>query len=115
MGARIVDQCVTLAVLANAPAIHNHDLVHALHRRQTMSDDDACTPVQQPIHRSFQQLFRSGVEPRRRFVEDDQARVAQEGAGKGEQLRLTRRETLAAGLEFGIQSLGQAVEPVTHP
>ena len=50
-----------------------------------------------------EQRLGGGVESRRRFIEDDDARVLQKDPGEGEKLLLTRRQPLTPGAELCVE------------
>ena len=99
------------AVLADAALLQDHDLVGALHRAQAVGDDDGRAVLDQRVHGALDQVLGGRVQARRGLVEDDQARVLQKDARKGQQLRLARRQPAAARFQLGVQPVGQARVP----
>jgi hypothetical protein len=51
---------------------------------QTVGDDEAGAPFHQRVQRSLDDLLGGGVHAARRLVQDQDARVGQQGAGEGE-------------------------------
>ena len=62
-------------------------------------------PAQQPGDGPLQPLLGDRVEPRGRFVEDDQAGIFKQQAGEGEQLRFARRHPRAARRQARVEAL----------
>ena len=80
-------------MLHHPAAVDDEDLVGPLQRGKPVGDDDPGTTLQQMVHGAFDQSLGCRVEARRRFVEHDESRVGEEGAGKGEQLALAGGQT----------------------
>ena len=98
-------------MLHDAAVVQNQDVVGPADGAQAMGDDDARASGQQPVDGPLQELLGGRVEPRRSLVEHHQARIAQEDAGEGQQLRLPGRQTLAAALQHRVQPGRQAAQP----
>ena len=67
-----------------------------LDRFQMMRDHDGGSAFHQSVERLEHQLFGRRVEPRGRFIEDQDRRVADDGAGDGDALALAAGERHAA-------------------
>jgi hypothetical protein len=68
-------------------------------------DDDPRPVAQQSLDRSIDQHLGGGIEPRGRFIQDDESGILQEDACEGQQLSLPRGETAAGGAEQSAQPL----------
>jgi hypothetical protein len=68
--------------------LHHQDLVGTPDRRQAVGDDDRGAAAQQPVERTLDENLRRAVDVRRRLVEDENARVGEEGARDRDQLAL---------------------------
>src|SRR5207249_4098426 len=66
------------AFLDDATAIEYEDAVSALHRRKPVRDDDRRAPAHEPIESLLHEELALVVERAGRFVEQEDARVAQE-------------------------------------
>src|SRR5581483_6917909 len=77
-------------------ALHHQDLMRALHRRETVGDHDRRASLHQPVERLADQEIRAVVDAARRLVQDENARVDEDGAGDGNPLALPSREARAA-------------------
>src|SRR4051812_42454267 len=71
-----------------------------------MRDDDRGAAIEQLIDRVLDVTLRGRIEPRRRLVEHDETRVAEEYAREREQLRLTGGE--GARAKLGVERIAVA-------
>src|SRR5438552_18478281 len=61
-----------------------------------MRDRDTRSPREKSSHRLPDERFGFGIDTRRRFVQDENARIVHEGAGDGQQLALAVRDVRPA-------------------
>ena len=78
--------------LDDPPAVHHHDQVAVEHRREPMRDDQRGAAAREPVEGVADQRLALGVERRGRLVEEQDRRVAQDGAGDREALALAAGE-----------------------
>jgi len=95
------DELVVRAALGDALVRDVQDAVAVLHRRQTVRDDERGAALQQLVQASLQQTLRLGIDRRRRFVEDQDARVGEQRAGERDELALALGQLRAAFVHFG--------------
>src|SRR5215207_1777237 len=85
--ARVCGELRTVAILTHASTLQDHDLVRTMDGAQAMCNDDRRAILEKLVDSAFEALFRSRVQPRGGFVENDESRVAQEDARERQQLR----------------------------
>ena len=90
------------ALLDDPALVHHDDLVGLADRREAVGDDERGPAPQQAPQRRLDQALGLGVDAARRLVQDQDARIGQQGAGEGEQLPLPDREADAALLDLGL-------------
>ena len=83
--------------------LHDEDLVGAADRREPVGDDDRRAAAQQPVERLLDQDLRRPVDVRGRLVEDQDARIGEQGARDRDQLALAGREPRAALAHLVLQ------------
>ena len=93
----------------------SHDAVGQRGERGAVRHDQRGAPLGQPAHGVEHVGLGLGVEAGRRLVEDEERRVAHEGAGQGETLALAQRQAGAALAQPGVDALGQAPHDVGQP
>lgn len=76
--------------------LYHDETVHMHHGREPMRDGDDRLPLHQPQERVLDEAFRFGIEARGRFIEYEDGRVFEYGAGNGDPLALAARELHAA-------------------
>src|SRR5881628_3782912 len=96
------------ALLDDAALLEDEDAVATLNGREAMRDDDAGPVGEKRVDRALDVPLRRRIETRRRLVEDDETRVAEEHAREREQLRLAGGE--AACEHLGVERAVRAVE-----
>lgn len=84
------------SLLHDAAGINHIDAVGMEHRGKTMGDDEARAPDHQIVERRLHDLFALRIKCGGRLVEDEDARILQDGACDGNALALTARDTDAA-------------------
>ena len=84
------------ALLDDAAPLQHEDAVGHARRAEAVADQQGGAAPEQPGELPVELGLGHGVEGRGRFVEDEQLRVAGEGAGDGDPLPLSPGEALAA-------------------
>ena len=84
------------ARLAQRAAVQDEDVVHVLDGRQPVRDGDRRAARHQDVQRVADEELGFGVDARRRFVEDQHARIEGQRAGERQQLLLADRQGCAA-------------------
>src|SRR5579883_2599372 len=84
------------AVLDDPPVIEHEDPIEVAHRRQAVGDHQGCAALHQAIHGVPDQRLRLAVEARGRLVQDQDARISQEGARDRHTLALAAGQLDAA-------------------
>src|SRR5664279_1406755 len=74
------EQLGVRALLDDAPGVEGDDTAGPLDRRQAVRDDEAGAPAHQRLERLLHEALRFRIERRGRFVEDQDRRVAVDGA-----------------------------------
>jgi hypothetical protein len=103
-------QLVVAALLDDAALVHHHDPVRSPDRRKAVGDDQRGTGGHQPVERILDQPLAFGIQRRGGFVEQQNRRVAQQGAGDGHALALTAGKARAVLAEESIQALRQVAQ-----
>ena len=94
-----------IALLDDASVIHHDDTIGRAHRRQPMGDDDGCAPLHQCRQCVLHQPFGSGVQRRGRLVQQQDGRIAQQGARNGDPLALATGQARTAFAQETVQPL----------
>ncbi len=95
-----------MRAMLDDPAIVKHvNHVRFLNRTQAVRDRDGRSPLRRRVEGRLHDLFGFAVERGRRFVEEENFRVAEESAGDGDALLLTAGEHAAFAADDG----GEAV------
>ncbi|MNN23768.1 hypothetical protein D3C81_1371740 [compost metagenome] len=76
------------ALLANLAVFHDDDAVRLDDGGKAVGDDDGGAALHQGVERLLYQLFAGGVERAGGFIEDEDLRRAQDGAGNRDALLL---------------------------
>ena len=79
-----------------SPCLEHENLIGAANRRQPMRDDEGRAPGPQLAQTVLNHLLALAVEARRGFVEDQDARVGQDGARDRDALSLAAGQLDAA-------------------
>src|SRR5579883_1796948 len=82
--------------LDDASTLKHDDPIGRAYRTQPVGDDDRCTPLEKQAESLLDPNLGLGVDVRGRLIQNQDARIGQERAGKGEELALTSREIGAA-------------------
>src|SRR5215210_7410917 len=97
--------------LLDYPAVLEHDdQVGIADRGEPMRDDEGRPRAEEGPQRALDLPLRADVDRRRRFVEDEDARVGQEGAGEGDELTLAEREARPALAEVGVVAVFERLD-----
>jgi hypothetical protein len=86
------DEVVVIAVLDEPAALDGDDAVGAAHRREAVRDDEDGAALRDPAHILLDDALTLVIERAGRLVEDEDARVGDEGAGDGDALALPAGE-----------------------
>ena len=94
--------------LLHRPALlHDDDQVGIAHRGKPMGDHDRGAALAQPAERDLDGCLALGVERAGRFIEQQDARIAQQGARQSDALALAAGQPLAARADPGGIAVGQ--------
>ena len=85
-------QLLVIPLFHDLAAVEDEDPVHVPHRRQAVRHDDGGTTLQEVGDRILDQVFRDGVEARGGFVENQDRRIGEDGAGDRHALPLAAGE-----------------------
>ena len=96
------------AHLAHLALVHHDDLVGALDGRKPVGDDQRGASLDQPGQRLAHPELGIGVHAGGRLIEDQDARVVGQRAGKRDQLLLPGGERVAALLQQRVEALAAA-------
>ena len=105
--ARLRQQRVVRAQFGHLPPLHDHDAVRFAYGRQAVGDDQHGAPRANAAHIVLDDLFRFIIERARRLVENQDARIADQGAGDGDALALAARQARAVLAHHGVVAFGQ--------
>ena len=86
--APLCQQIGVAADLFDPSVFHRDDFIRVHDRREAVGNNQSRAPDHQLVERILNELFALAVECRSRFIQDQDTRVAQEGAGDGEALLL---------------------------
>src|SRR5450756_1760644 len=89
----------------DAPFVQDQDLVCSQHGADTLGDDEDGALAVQAQQRFLDTRFGIDVDRTRTVVQDENARLEQQGSGDGDTLLLTPREVAAAFLDHCVISL----------
>src|SRR5690606_36078842 len=101
------DQLLVRAALDDLATDDDEDLVRLTDRAETVGDHEARTALHEPQHRLLDVPLRPRVDAAGRLVEDEDGRVAEDGARDREQLALALAEVAAALLQRRVVALGE--------
>ena len=94
-------------LLDNASMMHDEDAVAREHGREPMGDHDRSAPLHQFRERRGNQRLAFGIKRRGRLVEQEERRVAQDGAGDGDPLALSARKRDTALADRRVEATRQ--------
>ena len=98
------------ADLDDAAVFHGDDDVGVGDGAQAVRNDERRSAFEQGSQRGLDELFAFGVEIARRFVEDEDLRVGEDGAGDGKALALPAGEFEAAFADERVVALGKFLD-----
>ena len=98
-------QLLVRALLDDAPMLEHHDQIGIADGRQPVGDDERSSVDQKAAKRNLDAALGADVDGRGRLVEDEDARVGEEGPGKGDELPLPERQARAAFLQLRLVSV----------
>ena len=96
------------AALGDAAAVEDEDLVRLEDGAEAVGDDDAGAVREDALEGLLDEAFGFAVETAGGFIEDEDARVAQDDAGEGDALFFTAAEAVAALADDGVVAIGEA-------
>ena len=108
--AALADELIVPALGDDAALLHDDDAVGAQHRGEAMGDHQGGAAGGKVLERLLHRALGFRVERRGRLVEQQDRRVAQDGAGDREPLALAAGEPHALLAEEGLEALRQAIE-----
>ena len=102
------------AAVDDAPFVEHEDLVGIDNRADTLGDDEAGAVFHQPVERVLDEHFGRNVDIAGGVVQDQDARVGQQGAGDGDALFLASGKRCAALADRGLVSVGKTDDEVVR-
>lgn len=102
----------------NLPVIYNQHLVCIPDRSETVGDNKAGPPFHEPQKRLLDMCLSAGVYTACRFIQDQYARVCQDGPGYGKELPLPLTEVAGTFIELCLIAMGQLTDEIIgicHP
>ena len=98
--------------LDDAPALEHVNAVSVAHGREAVGDDEAGAADDQLLERALDRRLGFVVDGAGGLVQDQDARVADDGARQGDALALPAGELLAALADLGVVAVGQGADEV---
>ena len=102
------EQLGMLAGFDDLAALQDNDSVGALQGTEAVGDGDGCAALDQVVERELDFAFGFGVDRGCGFVEDEDARIDQQGAGDADALTFAAGEQLASLANQRVITIGQA-------
>ena len=90
------------ALVDDPAAVDDHDAVGQAQRRAAVGDEDRRAALHDLAQRGVDLLLGRGVDRRGGVVEDEDARVGEEGPGQGDALALAARQREAPLADDGV-------------
>ncbi len=107
------EQGVVVALFNETAVVDDEHLVSLADGAQAVGDDEGGAPGHEAQERFLNVEFGARIDAARGFVQDQDARVGEEGAGDGQQLALALAEIVSLFGDLGLVALRQAAdEPV---
>ena len=100
------------ALLDHPTGLEDGDLLGALGGGEPVGDEDAGASRDQPVGGAYDAGLGDGVHAGRGLVEDDDADVAHQEPGEGDELLLPGGQAGAARAEDGVEAVGQPGDPL---
>ena len=107
---RTGQQLLVRAMLHHLPAVEHINTMRMPHGAQSVGNDKTRPPLHQAVERLLNLPLGFGIDAGRRFIEQENRRVFQQGARDADALFFTHAEPHAALADFGFQLLGQALD-----
>ena len=107
VGAVLADKLLVCAALDDLPPLHDQHLIGALDGREPMRDHERGLPVHHVLERLLDTVFRLHVHAGRRIVQDQDARLDEDGAGQRHPLALTAGEHRATVADLSLVAVGE--------
>src|SRR5207253_10328517 len=101
--AALREQLLVRAALDDLAVLEHENLVRALNRRQPVGDDERRASLSQRLQAVLDHRLALAVEARRRFVEDEDARVGENRARDRHALALAARQPDAALADHRVE------------
>jgi len=92
-----LQQHIRLAALDNATVFHDDDPIGAADRRKTVADDQHGSVSGEPFQGVLDHVLGFAVDRAGRFIEQQDRRVAEQGAGQRDPLALAAGQPTPAG------------------
>jgi hypothetical protein len=108
--AALTQQLGVRAFLDDAALVHDQDAAGLLDRGQAMGDDEGRAPAHDALERRLHEALAFSVEGAGGLIEQQNRRIAQDGASNGEALPLACRQRHAALAETGFVALRQRLD-----
>mgnify|MGYP004076039147 CR=1 FL=1 len=102
------EQGIVASGFSDSPIRHHDDKIGVADRRKAVSNNDCGPFVHQFPQRGTDGLLVDGVEMGGGFIQDQDRRVLQKGAGNRHPLALSARQAHAALADRGVPSVGQS-------
>ena len=109
-----LQQFFVSAAFANCAPFEDSNQVRAANGGEAVGDDEDGAAGHQIVERTLHEHFGFGVELRGGFVEDENGRVFEQGAGDGEALALAAGEALTAVADESLVSLGHLHDEIVR-
>ena len=100
------------AALDDAAIAEDEDEVGLADGAEAVGDDEAGAAAQEQGEGGLEAGFGDGVDGAGGFVEDEDARVGEEGAGEANELALAEGESVAGFADLGVPAIGKGLEEV---
>jgi hypothetical protein len=103
------------ALFKDTPASQDQDTVGAPHGREAVGDHDGGATGEEASQGLFYLRLRFQVHAARRFVEDEEFGIGDQGAGEGDELALPDGEPATPFADLGLVALREAPDKVVGP
>jgi len=101
---------LTTTFFSNMSLLQNNYTVGEPDGAQPMRDDQSCASRGRPLQGINDETFRCRIETARRFIEDENGRIAQDRARDGDALFLSTGESAASFRHQSVIAIGQALD-----
>lgn len=114
-GAGLLSEHGPAALLDDLTVVEHDDVRGPLDGVEPVGDEDPGAADEQTVGGRDDPALGERVHAGGRLVEDDDAHVAHEQPGEGDELLLARGQRRAAGAEEGVEPVGQPLDPLAEP